>query len=149
MNRSIFSLNKARYGGFWRRLFAYLIDVLLMTVPMALLLSWLLGVDPTLAEPDAQTYQQAESWYGLVLWWLYFALLQSSPWQATIGKKLLGMKVIDAQGRRLSFIRASVRYFASLLSALLLMLGFVMIAFTRKKQGLHDVIAGTQVIRSR
>ncbi|MBL1376569.1 RDD family protein [Zobellella iuensis] len=147
MNRSIFSLNQARYGGFWRRLFAYLIDVLLMALPIGLLLSWLL--DPSLADPGEVDFQRAESLYGLVFWWLYFALLQSSPWQATLGKKLLGMKVTDAQGRRLSFVRASVRYLASLLSGALLMLGFLMIPFNRKKRGLHDFIAGTQVIRNR
>lgn len=149
MNRALFSLNQAQYGGFWRRLFAYLIDVLVMIIPIVLLVSLSLGVDPTLAEQDLDTFKAAESWLGLVLWWLYFALFNSSRWQGSIGKKLLGMKVTDARGRRISFVRASVRYFASLLSGALLMLGFLMIAFTRKKQGLHDFIAGTQVVRGR
>ena len=79
--------------------------------------------------------------------WLYFALFESSHFQATIGKKLLGLKVVDLQGNRITFWRASARYFSKLLSRLTLMIGFLMIAFTKKKQALHDKVARTLIIR--
>ena len=78
--------------------------------------------------------------------WLYFALQESGAHQATIGKRMMGLRVFDMNGQRISFGRASGRYFAKILSALILLIGFVMIAFTARKQGLHDMIAGTVVL---
>jgi len=83
----------------------------------------------------------------LMIQWVYFALLESSPWQASIGKRMLGLRVTDIEGRRISFGRASARYFCTLLSGFILMIGFVMIAFTQKKQALHDILTGCLVIR--
>ena len=81
--------------------------------------------------------------------WLYFALMESSTRQATLGKMALDMKVTDDEGNRISFGRATGRYFAKILSALILLIGFIMVAFTDRKRGLHDMIAGTLVeIRS-
>jgi uncharacterized RDD family membrane protein YckC len=80
--------------------------------------------------------------------WVYFALLESSPWQASLGKRMLGLKVTDLEGRRISFGRASARYFCTLLSGFILMAGFIMIAFTQKKQALHDILTGCLVIKS-
>jgi len=79
--------------------------------------------------------------------WLYYALLESSAWQATLGKKALGLEVTDMQGMRISFGRATGRFFAKIISSIILCIGFIMIGFTEKKQGLHDMIAGTLVIR--
>lgn len=83
---------------------------------------------------------------GIVVNWLYFAYFESSERQATPGKIAMKLKVTDRDGKRLSFITASIRHFAKFVSALLLFLGFVMIAFDAKKQGLHDKIAGTLVV---
>jgi uncharacterized RDD family membrane protein YckC len=83
----------------------------------------------------------------MVLNWLYYALLESSTWQATLGKKALGLEVTDVEGRRISFGRASGRFFAKIISTLILFIGFIMAGFTEKKQALHDIIAGTLVIR--
>jgi uncharacterized RDD family membrane protein YckC len=82
-----------------------------------------------------------------VLNWLYYALLESSTWQATLGKKALGLEVTDVEGRRISFGRATGRFFAKIISALILFIGFIMAGFTERKQALHDMIAGTLVIR--
>ena len=84
-----------------------------------------------------------------VLGWLYFALCESSAWQATIGKLALGIRVTDLQGRRISFLRALGRYGAKFISAIILCIGFIMVAFTRRKQGRHDLIAGTLVLNGR
>jgi uncharacterized RDD family membrane protein YckC len=82
-----------------------------------------------------------------VLNWLYYALLESSAWQGTLGKKALGLEVTDLQGRRIGFGRASGRFFAKFISVLTLFIGFIMAGFTERKQALHDMIAGCLVIR--
>ena len=79
--------------------------------------------------------------------WLYYGLMESSSWQATLGKKAIGLKVTDLEGKRISFARATGRHFAKFLSALLLNLGFLIIAITSRKQGLHDLITDCLVLR--
>ena len=86
---------------------------------------------------------------GLLFDWVYFATFESSRLRGSPGKRMLGMQVQDLDGRRISFARASARYSAKVLSAILLMAGFVMIATTRRNQGLHDLVAGTLVVRER
>jgi uncharacterized RDD family membrane protein YckC len=87
---------------------------------------------------------------ALVFWavpvWPYSAFLESSRAQATLGKRLLGLQVTDQQGRRIGFGRASLRHWAKVLSAMPLYLGFIVIAFSERKLGLHDVVAGTLVL---
>ena len=83
----------------------------------------------------------------MVVSWLYFALLESSPKQATLGKMALGIKVTDLDGNRISFGRATGRFFAKIISGVILMIGYIMAAFTAKKQALHDIIASTLVIK--
>jgi uncharacterized RDD family membrane protein YckC len=79
--------------------------------------------------------------------WLYFALLESSSKQATVGKMALGIRVTDLDGRRITFGRATGRHFGKILSGLILGIGFLMAAFTERKQALHDMLAGTLVVR--
>jgi uncharacterized RDD family membrane protein YckC len=83
----------------------------------------------------------------VVLTWLYYALLESSPHQATIGKLAVGIKVTDENGNRVTLLRASGRHFAKIISAMILMIGFIMAGFTEKKQALHDMIANCLVIK--
>ena len=82
-----------------------------------------------------------------VLKWLYYALLESSSWQATLGKMALGLQVTDLEGRRIGFGRATGRFFAKIISGIILYIGFIMAGFTEKKQALHDMIAGTLVVK--
>jgi len=84
---------------------------------------------------------------GLMMNWIYYAALESSVWQATIGKKVLGLTVTDLAGNRITFGRASGRFFGMLLSGFILGIGFLMAGFTERKQALHDMIAGCLVIR--
>ena len=77
--------------------------------------------------------------------WLYEAFMLSSPYQATLGKMIFGMKVTDLNGNRISFGRATGRHFAKWLSGMILGIGFIMVGFTERKQGLHDMLAGTLV----
>jgi uncharacterized RDD family membrane protein YckC len=119
------------YGGFRIRVAASILDDVLVGVPLWLLVHsfgsyGLLGL------------------FGAIL---YYPLMESSGAQATVGKIVFSMIVTDTSFRRISFGRALGRYFAKGLSGLLLYLGYVMVAFTPQKRGLHDYIAGTLVLR--
>jgi uncharacterized RDD family membrane protein YckC len=99
----------------------------------------------------AEAMSQLGSFQGIVLVgaWLYFALMESSPRGATVGKMALGLRVVDVQGQRISFMRATGRFFAKFISGLILMIGYLMVAFTDRKRGLHDIMAGTLVVKVR
>src|SRR6185503_12528829 len=86
--------------------------------------------------------------YAVVIFggWLYQTLMESSKLQATLGKMALGLRVTDLDGNRISWGRANARYFASILSMMTLYIGYIMAAFTQKKQALHDMVAGTLVL---
>jgi len=84
---------------------------------------------------------------SVVAGWLYFSLCESSSWQGTVGKKVLGLRVTDMNGHRIGFGKATGRYFGKILSGLILGVGFIMIAFSEQKQGLHDMLAGTLVVK--
>jgi uncharacterized RDD family membrane protein YckC len=85
--------------------------------------------------------------FFLAVGWLYWAGCESSAAQATLGKRVMRIQVTDLEGDRISFGRATLRYFAKILSVLPFNLGFLMIAFTRRHQGLHDMLAGTVVVK--
>ena len=74
--------------------------------------------------------------------------MESSSYQATIGKMICGLRVTDLNGNRISFERATGRYFAKFLSVMFFGFGFIMAGFTERKQGLHDLLAGTLVRKS-
>jgi uncharacterized RDD family membrane protein YckC len=84
---------------------------------------------------------------SIALNWLYYSLMESSQRQATVGKLALGIKVTDMNGNRISFLNATGRYFGKIISGAIFMIGYIMIIFTEKKQGLHDIMAGTLVVR--
>jgi uncharacterized RDD family membrane protein YckC len=134
------------YGGFWIRVVAYLIDAILLSIVIGVVAS-LAGFN--LMETDWERYDPTVNLVSFVIGWLYFALMESSERGATVGKMAMGLRVVTSNGQRLSFLNASGRYFAKIISAFILMIGFIMIAFTDKKRGLHDIIAGTLVIKVR
>jgi uncharacterized RDD family membrane protein YckC len=72
--------------------------------------------------------------------------MESSPFQATIGKVAVGIYVADLQGQRISFGRATGRFFGKILSGAILLIGYLMAGFTEKKQALHDTMAGCLVL---
>lgn len=78
---------------------------------------------------------------------LYFSIMESSKAQASVGKLALGIKVTDANGDRISFGKAVLRSIGKIVSGMILYIGFIMAAFTEKKQGLHDMIANTLVLK--
>jgi len=155
------------YAGFWKRVAAFILDNIILYIPNMIIMK-LMGGDAAEAamkqailaapgDPNAMlaAYGQFYSTMGTaivittVLAWLYFALCESSVWQATVGKLALGIRVTDLQGNRISVPRALGRYPAKVLSYIILFIGFLMVAWTRRKQGLHDLIAGTLVLNGR
>jgi uncharacterized RDD family membrane protein YckC len=134
------------YGGFWIRFVAYLIDGILLSIVFGVVGS-AFGIN--IFAPDWEHYDPTSNLISLVIGLLYFALLESSERGATVGKMAMGLRVVTSDGQRLSFMNAVGRYFAKALSALIFCIGFIMIAFTERKRGLHDIIAGTLVIKTR
>jgi uncharacterized RDD family membrane protein YckC len=147
-----------RYGGFWRRFWASVIDGIVISI-----VTWpfRLGVGLSSLALLRNGEFDAAAVAGLiaaamtaiavkaVVSWLYFAILESSTPQASLGKMVLGLRVTDMEGRRISFARATARCLASFLSTLILCIGYLMVAFTEKKQGLHDMLTSTLVVRAR
>ena len=113
------------------RVGAYLLDALILCIPSAMLYFVLF----VFAIP-----------FQIVGLWLYFALQESSVYQATLGKRALNIYVMDMYGHRVTFGQATGRYFGKILSGILC-IGYIMVAFTERKQGLHDLLAGTLVMR--
>lgn len=143
-----------RYAGFWIRLLASVIDSILVNI-LFRLVALILGLRlmPIFGADEFDYYDDLGSIFlttvllSTLINWLWFTIAESSAWQATPGKKLLGLKVTDERGQRIGFGRANGRYWSKILSALLLCIGYLMVAWTDRKQGLHDKIAGTLVVR--
>jgi uncharacterized RDD family membrane protein YckC len=155
------------HAGFWKRVAAYVFDYIVLLLAGMLIGALLVATAATAVLEEAQknagenpqlilaafgTYMHT-MWPALLLStvfvWLYFALLESSVWQATIGKLVLGIRVTDLRGERISVPRALGRYLAKFLSLLIVGIGFLMVAWTGRKQGLHDLLAGTLVLNGR
>ena len=134
------------YAGFWRRVGATLID----TIPLAIM-SWIIGTateTPSMFWWDVEDVSDLRGFVlGAILGWLYFALQESSRTQATLGKLVVGLYVTDEDGRRINFARATGRHFGKYVSGVLLAIGFLMAGFTARKQGLHDMLARTLVLK--
>lgn len=134
------------YAGFWKRFAAALIDgVILMIVNTVILLffGFVLVAGGT---DDPVVLEGVGNILGIILGWLYFAVMESSATQGTLGKMALGLKVTDLSGERIGLGKATGRHFGKIVSAIILLVGFIMIAFTEKKQGLHDMMAGCLVV---
>ncbi len=137
------------YGGFWLRLVAALIDGLILGFAYYVLM--FIGILPGILAGSGAGILAGYSASVLASFtgaWLYAALFQSSKLQATPGMLALGLAVTDLRGERIHFARASGRYFATFVSTIILYFGYFMIGWTQRKQGLHDMMAGTLVVRS-
>ena len=144
----------ANYGGFWIRVVAFIIDAIIVRVvvaPVGMIFGGLRMAGAITGVPHAGLALLGGG-VTLILVvfgsWLYEAFMESSSYQATLGKMIFGLKVTDLYGNRISFERATGRHFAKWLSSLILCIGYLMVAFTERKQGLHDLLAGTLVRRT-
>ena len=138
------------YAGFWRRSAAIAIDGILLGMIQAvvnIVMIASIGVIGEDSEELAIGIVGVVSLATFIGMWLYFALMESSGKQATLGKMLVGIVVTDINGDRVSFGKASGRYFGKIVSSIILMIGYLMAAFTERKQALHDIMAGCLVIR--
>lgn len=154
---------EVRYAGFWLRFVAYILDDLILSIVGFLISLPFIGGIVFSALGISENPDEAEniamgvmgilgSVAGLVLvlflmGWLYYALMESSKRQATLGKMALGLKVTDMEGKRISFGRATGRYFGKIISGMILYIGYILAGLTEKKQALHDIMAGCLVIR--
>jgi len=133
-------LASAEFGGFWLRFLAFVVDSAIVFLIMALIVA---GGAAALGA-EGVFLATAIAW---LFGFLYWPVTQASRLQATLGKALLGMRVTGYQGNRLSFLRALGRELAKILSGAVFLLGYVVAAFTARKQSLHDLVASTLVVR--
>jgi uncharacterized RDD family membrane protein YckC/Tfp pilus assembly protein PilE len=139
------------YAGFWRRVAARVLDHFIVFIPIYILTLVVVGGVAGLTRVesgDAAPALLLSTVYLLPLLanFFYFSLMESSSWQATLGKRALGIKVTDADGRRLSFPQAAGRWVAASLSYLTFYIGFAMAGLTERKRALHDMLASTLVV---
>jgi uncharacterized RDD family membrane protein YckC len=151
------------YAGFWMRFLAFLIDwvILIAAFGVLFVIALLIMGGGALfsGNESVEDFSDALAGVGVLLLvllilgfvvgvWLYFAKSESSASQATIGKRAVGIYVTDLNGQRITFGRASGRVFSCIITRMIpLAIGYIMAAFTEKKQALHDMIASTLVLR--
>jgi len=153
------------YAGFWLRFAAFLIDSLIVgaaTLALIIPFFFLIGGAAWLETLPRHRFERFEpgqlgpfltvifalSAIALLLKWLYYAYLESGEKQGTWGKMMLGIYVTDLSGQRVTFGRASGRFFAKMVSGLVpLWIGYIMAGFTERRQALHDMIASCLVLR--
>ena len=148
------------YAGFWRRLTATILDQIVLTVGRAFIfgiLGLIVYAGVYLFEVKEHHHEIIKQIFGgcallLNIWltWIYFALMESSSLQGTLGKLALGVRVFHkADKRALTFEEATVRYFAKIISRATLLIGYILCAFSSKKQALHDFVGKSVLVVSR
>ena len=133
------------FAGFWKRFASSLIDGLITGLIGTIAGGFYGGLHGLAGGSSDGVF-----WVGMIMGvlgqWIYFAAFESSNRQATLGKLALGIKVVDLEGNRINFSKASGRFWGKYISTLIVFIGYIMVAFTEKKQGLHDIMAGCLVI---
>jgi uncharacterized RDD family membrane protein YckC len=160
------SLEPTNYAHFGRRLVAFLIDMILIGTLQFIVIAPILGMVgfgaasnvgdlSNMSDKEAMGLAGAMMGAGaamqvvsLLVQGAYFILLESSARQATVGKMAMGLKVTDLQGNRITPMAAGLRFVGRIVSAIILCIGYIMAAFTEKKQALHDMIANTLVLKA-
>ncbi len=153
------------YAGFWLRFVAVIIDGLLLGAIQFIAIMPVLGLMSIGLATDIQNLESADETtiapmvgqmmamagvtqiVFLTIQTLYYTFMESSKYQASVGKIVLGLKVTDMNGGQLDFTKALVRNLCKIISSMILLIGYLMAAFTEKKQALHDMIASTLVVK--
>ena len=167
---SAHSTGQAPHAGFFRRALAFMLDMLILMVPTAVVGGLFPAVSPAEVPPDA-SFQEVLALLqpnpsflvaATLVAWAYKALFEASAAQATPGKRALKIKVTDLDGQRISIATATIRtwplWLAPLAAAvgahlveavfsLVAMASYLAVAVTARKQGLHDLVAGCLVVR--
>lgn len=134
------------YATFSQRFAAAFVDGIICNL-LGAIVGVALGVAVAAAQASPGVINAVAPLLGVGISFLYFAVLESSEQQATWGKRLLGLQVTNLDGGQISFGRAAGRFFAKIVSYLTLLIGFLMQPFTKRKQALHDILAGTLVVK--
>lgn len=149
-----------RYAGFWLRFVAAIIDGIVLYIAQMIITVPLMGI-MGLTTFNSQTMSEAQQMgaigaiigltiitflFSSIVQWLYYALMETYN-GATLGKMAIGLKVTDLEGNKISFLKATGRYFGKIISGIILLIGYIMAAFTEKKQALHDIMAGCLVVK--
>jgi len=153
------------YAGFWLRFVALIIDAIILGAIQFVAIMPILGIMGIGMANDLQNFDSSDQAQAismvsqimavagisqvvfLAIQTLYYTFMESSKYQASIGKIVLGLKVTDTNGNKLDFTKALVRNLSKIISSMILLIGYLMAAFTEKKQALHDMIAGTLVVK--
>lgn len=142
------------YAGFWRRVAAYVIDNSILYFVYIQVYAFVLSpaiirmqMNDSMPLTEYVLYGVSAALSMLILQWAYFIAMEASPLQASCGKLLAGLYVTNLEGERISLAQANGRFFGKILSSLIVCVGFVMAAFTHKKQALHDMMANTLVLK--
>ncbi|HCX98772.1 MAG TPA: RDD family protein [Bacteroidales bacterium] len=157
---------KTAYAGFWLRFAAYLIDKIILgaasffiLIPVLIVIGYvgrlfdIIHPEELMEMGNLLRFSIALGGllllflFSLPLEWLYYALMESSKFQATLGKLAVGIKVTDYEGNRVSFGRATGRYFARIITSMTMLIGYIIAGFTEHKQALHDMVASCLVVK--
>ena len=142
--------NIQNYAGFWRRFAAYVIDWVVLAY-FIISVFWFFDRQLQFKEISYEVARNITSIImipiSIIFYWCYYSGFESSPLKATIGKLAVGIFVTDLEGKRISFGKATGRYFGKIISSIIFLIGFIMAGFTEKKQALHDIIAGCLVLK--
>ena len=138
--------DKIQYAGFWDRFAALVADIVVLVL-LGLSVGFILAFVRTAMGFEPVWSDNADRVIGFVIGWFYFARMEASRFQATLGKLGVGILVVDAEGGRVSFQKASWRYVTKLISWVIFLLGFIVAAFTPRKQAFHDFAANTIVVK--
>ena len=130
--------SKKYFSGFWLRFGAGVCDFVILII-----LGFVSGFIMQILFYDTTFGESFDTIMGIIISWAYICFFQSSKYQATLGQKLCGIKILDQNFKKITLGRATLRYFCLSLSGLILLIGYFMIGLTKKKQGLHDVFSKT------
>lgn len=137
------------YVGFWWRVIAALIDGVILSVVIGIVMT-IFGVSLFSGGASPEAAISAMGLFqllGLIIVVTYDGVMQASSLQATLGKLAIGAIVTDKNGERLSYGKSFLRAICKIPSQMILFIGYLMVAFTARKQGLHDIMAGTLVLK--
>lgn len=140
-----------QYAGFWRRFAAFVIDMVILAFANYEFLSYQSTSMSVIANLGYYNFTYANyglmiAVYSILISWVYFCGMESSPLQATPGKLAVGIYVTDLEGQRIGFGKATGRYFAKIISGLMVGIGFIMAGYTDKRQAFHDKITNCLVL---
>jgi uncharacterized RDD family membrane protein YckC len=159
------TLTNTAYAGFGQRLVALIIDGFVIGIVQSIIIGPILaaigiGIASEVGNPEEITEAEAFGMMGTifaamgtiiiavyVIQILYFSFMESSKYQGSLGKMAMSIKVVDLNGQRISFGKAFLRSIGKILSGAIFCIGYLMAAFTDKKQGLHDIMASTLVVK--